>query len=392
MKIRQIKVNNKVLETTLFLTYNFSGIEEKIRARPWEYEEFYEEFDYLHILFSLKDLLNNRGVLKITHSLSDLNIKLDRSIIMLDADLRPLKWAQEMNINRLIRKILMIVNSLCPDICVVPYLRISTKDPPNIKNFLLEKNLKLIEVFLNSLRYLKNSSCIFSPCLQIPFKYSDEDKIESVLSNYWNVLMNFEGIKMLCYGSHMGWPLPNMIEDTYISYKLREKFGDNFFIHALGIGRPSIFVLVNAVGIDGGDCVSWSKTGGYGKILQNPFEGEKRVCGRTMTSMTMIRKVPYVNWEKFRCDCPFCRNKSLEEIKSMFTKVCERKEYLRSPFSIPLRIHNAWVTLKGVKQIKNLLKFHSRMEYKNFIKRIGQIHGHYRKAVNFILNTLKNSE
>jgi len=390
MKIRRLQINNKVLETTLFLTYNFFGIEEKIRARPWEYDEFYEEFGYLHILFSLKDLLNKKGSLKLIHNLSDLNMKLDKTIIMLDTDLRSLKWAHDMNTDLLIKKILAIITILKPDICVIPYFRILTKDPPNTKEYLLEKNLKLMKAFLEFLKHSKDytESFTFSPCLQVPVTYSEKNKVDIILSKYRNIIANFDWIKMLSYGSHMGWPLPDMIEDTYISYKIRKEFGDDYFIHALGIGRASIFALVNAVGIDSGDCVSWSKTGGYGKILPNPFEGEKRVCEKTMSSITMIKKVPHIDWNKFKCNCPFCRNKSLSEIKSMFAKVCEKKEYLKSPLSVPLRIHNAWMTLMGVKEIKNLLTSCSKAEYKTFIRKIGSIHNHYKKAAEFILKTV----
>lgn len=120
--------------------------------------------------------------------------------------------------------------------------------------------------------------------------------------------------------------------------EVRKMFPETF-IHVLGAGSSLSLHLFFYLGADSVDSSTWITKAGYGNIhLPGHGAAYIRRDGRR-------KKCRFIDWERYECKCPICRNRSPDEVLKEMDRHDSHGRRLRA-------IHNAWVYLKEVELAK----------------------------------------
>jgi len=360
---------------TIFLTFDL-GQEYLFHRKSWDWATWTHHAEKLgfprelNFLFSLKSLCSpphppdfvdvfskfvepNKPILKF----SGFEAVSDYSISALDCNLTPKGKIENLQLNENIKNkirsdsteeivsfVLELTERKGIDLLVIPYYKIEDRKLGGRKDIekILKKNLELLHI-----TWEEYSSTEYPFDLIIPVQLSYNSQLsDSFLEKIDKFVSKIDHNELyVAYGTKLGFPLRR--DDVRFDLK---KLGQirsmwpNVFIHALGAGSATtapLYLLNNA---DSSDSTSWSRKGGVKKVMEELYEGEKRVGELKTKSAT--NKVPEVEWESWSCDCPICQGKEPDEIRELFVKSGR----------IPCRIHNAWMIYKSVWKLREKVR------------------------------------
>jgi tRNA-guanine family transglycosylase len=217
----------------------------------------------------------------------------------------------------------------------------------------IKEKINSIQTTLNNLKIYKsfiqkeNTNTLFMPVIH------GHDPV--TLIKMAKKVRKIFGDEALCIGSLVPVLFPvkyGTIKDVARAFVEVRKVLPNSFIHVFGAGSSLSSHLFFYLGADSVDSATWIIKAGFGNI-HLPGQGAAYI-----TSDGRRSRCRFVDWNKYECECPVCRDKAPDEILKEMDRHDSYGRKLRA-------IHNAWVYLKEIEIVRNSIV---EGEYENLVR------------------------